>query len=448
MKITILPSDKGDCLFLESEDGTAILVDGGMPNSYVDHVQPFLGAWHKQHQRPLDLVYLSHIDQDHIAGVLQLMNDLVAWRIYRRKQERNEDWDLPKCPEPPQVKGIWHNGFHDMVEDNAGEIGSMLAARAIALNNSNNLNVQRLAAHYQAIAASIPESIKLSSRISGAQLKIPLNKEFGGKLAMVRGPKTRIQVNGKKSPEISVLGPFKDDLEKFKEKWNKWLKDKKNQANLTRTRDWRDREADRLDVSSMIGLDAEELGNRTKVTEENLASLMLLVRHRNKSVLLTGDGHYTDIIRGLEHNGFIKKGEKLHVDILKVPHHGSEHNLAPEFARQVTANHYVICGNGRHENPDLAVLDAIMESRIGTQELRSKKGKVGDSFQVWFNCSVKFLEREIKKRKDRGGDFEEYEKAKKHFEKIEKAMRQHEKKFKGRLKTNYLDRKPLEVDLG
>ena len=43
MKLTLLPSEKGDCLLLESPDKTAILIDGGMPDSYADYVRDFLG---------------------------------------------------------------------------------------------------------------------------------------------------------------------------------------------------------------------------------------------------------------------------------------------------------------------------------------------------------------------------------------------------------------------
>ena len=64
-------------------------------------------------------------------------------------------------------------------------------------------------------------------------------------------------------------------------------------------------------------------------------------------MLLTGDGHFADILKGLEHNGLLKEGKGLHVDVLKVQHHGSEHNFKREFAKRITADHYVICGNGR-----------------------------------------------------------------------------------------------------
>jgi beta-lactamase superfamily II metal-dependent hydrolase len=446
MRITLLPSDKGDCLLLEARDDTTILVDGGMPDSYIEHVRPFLGEWHKNTKRPLDLVYVSHIDEDHIGGVLELMNDLVAWRVYHHKVKMRKKWEKPEFLEPPPVTAIWHNAFHDIVEDNAGEIGSMLAARAAVLSNSTREGVEQLAAHYQAIAASIPQAIKLSSRIARGQLDIPLNKEFGGKLAMVRGPRTRIRLNGKKSPIISVLGPFEDELSKFKDKWDKWLEDKKNQAALRRTRDWRDRETDRFTTSEILALDSQELGDRKKVTEENLVSLMLHIEHDGKTILLTGDGHYTDIIRGLKHNQMIKKDDqRLHVDVLKVQHHGSEHNFTAEFAKQITADHYIICGNGRHENPDIRVLDRLLEGRLDAASSPDKGPAIATRFHVWFNCGVKFLKRDIDRRKRAHVPFKEYEKALTHFEAVEKCVAKHAKG--GRIKVHYLDTKPLVLDL-
>ena len=42
---------------------------------------------------------------------------------------------------------------------------------------------------------------------------------------------------------------------------------------------------------------------------------------------------------------------RLHVDILKVPHHGSERNISETFFDIVTADVYVISANGRDDNP-------------------------------------------------------------------------------------------------
>jgi beta-lactamase superfamily II metal-dependent hydrolase len=447
MKLTLLPSDKGDCILLESPDKTTILIDGGMLDSYTGHVREFVGRWRQKNKRPLDLVYLSHIDQDHIAGILQLMNDLVAWRVYRHKKAKGEKWPKPDFLEPPEIKGLWHNAFHDMVGDNAGEIASMLAASAAQLSNSSNPATLQLAAAYQAIAASVPEAIRLSRRVSAKQLNIPLNKEFGGKLAMVRTPAQNIRLNGATSPLIRILGPFKDDLENLRKVWNKWLTNEKNKATLTKLRkSLRDEDA-RFD-SGVVALDVDDdLGERKKVTEENLASLMLMVEHGGKTILLTGDGHYADILRGLEHNGVLSPGKGMHVNLLKIQHHGSEHNFKREFAKRITADHYVICGNGLHDNPDTRVLDVLALSRLGSGDEKSGNPEVDQPFEVWFNCSVAFLQQDIAKRKKEGRPFAKYEGAAKHFAEVEKTMKTHKAKAGGKMKLHYLDDAPLVLNL-
>jgi hypothetical protein len=239
VKLTIFPSDKGDCLLLESPDGTAILIDGGMRNSYVEHVRPVLGKWRKGDQnRKLDLVYLSHIDQDHIAGVLQLMDDIAEWRVYNYKTTNGGGGKKPGFAEPPEVGGLWHNGFSDLLTRNTGDIASMLAqkatpvalaqrpgkaasldaasvptpnvgairsmlgARASQLSNSVNPRAVALADAYRSVANSIPESIRLSGRTSSDQLGIPLNDEFDHLLALVRDPPQVIRLNGAASPSI------------------------------------------------------------------------------------------------------------------------------------------------------------------------------------------------------------------------------------------------------
>jgi beta-lactamase superfamily II metal-dependent hydrolase len=51
------------------------------------------------------------------------------------------------------------------------------------------------------------------------------------------------------------------------------------------------------------------------------------------------------------------------VDLLKVPHHGSDRNVTEGFFRQVTADHYVISADGRHDNPDPKMLAMLTNAR-------------------------------------------------------------------------------------
>ncbi len=186
MKLTVFQSDKGDCLLLEGNAGGRILVDGGMRDSYTAHVAPALGKLRAKKQT-IDVVYVSHIDQDHISGVLQMMEDEVDWRIHDYQLKHgNPTHKPPASPRPPKVKHLWHNAFHEQLNKNVGEVSDMLAASAAILSGSEISEVKELASRQANLVTSISEAIQLSRRISPEQLGIKLNHPAGGKLIMVR----------------------------------------------------------------------------------------------------------------------------------------------------------------------------------------------------------------------------------------------------------------------
>jgi beta-lactamase superfamily II metal-dependent hydrolase len=59
--------------------------------------------------------------------------------------------------------------------------------------------------------------------------------------------------------------------------------------------------------------------------------------------------------------------DQVHVDILKIPHHGSERNMSREFFEHVTADHYVISANGDFHNPDKSTLVMLSEATRGRE---------------------------------------------------------------------------------
>jgi hypothetical protein len=98
-------------------------------------------------------------------------------------------------------------------------------------------------------------------------------------------------------------------------------------------------------------------------------------------LLMTGYAHANEILKGLRVHGFLpEEGGALHVDILKLQHHGAEANIDEAFCRIVTADHYVFSGNGTHENPELAVINAVVSLRLENEETLTP-------FTLWFNSS-------------------------------------------------------------
>jgi len=400
VKLTAFQAGKGDCLLLEGADGRRMLVDGGMPAEFAEHVAPALSALRgADGEGMIDLVYVSHIDRDHIGGVLQLLDDLVAWRVHQYHLEvGNTSHRTPNVPRPPEVGAIWHNAFHEQLGRNAGPVAGMLAASAAILGGAEEgEEVAEAATRAGELAQSIPDAIKVSRRIGAGQLSIPLNAEFGGKLAYLRNkpPPSPIPLGG---ISLRVLGPSASHLRALRAEWNAWLET--HQAALDDIRR-RAREAERdLDFSQLdarlaltiaqadelrVALEkAKELGDIRAVTPPNLASLMLLVEENGRTLLLTGDGHSDHVLAGLRRHRLLDPDVGLHVNVLKVPHHGSEHNIDAAFCRRVTADDYVFCGNGEHTNPEIEVIDAVAESRWGPSNLLSPNPAAGGPFRFWF----------------------------------------------------------------
>ena len=61
----------------------------------------------------------------------------------------------------------------------------------------------------------------------------------------------------------------------------------------------------------------------------NLSSIVVLVESQGKRLLLTGDGRGDHTLAGLEAAGLLDGEGRIDVDVLKLPHHGSVRNVEP-----------------------------------------------------------------------------------------------------------------------
>ena len=409
MKLTIFQSDKGDCLLLEAKSGELMLCDGGMGPSMRNHVRGELSKL-RDAGRELEFAYISHVDNDHISGVLQLLQDEVEWRVFEHHQANGSPVKKPKFPRPPVIKGILHNGFRDQIKANKKPLDEIITARAIenllgamvpSLFGTAVPELMEAADEMQAIAAGIPESIQVTRLIAADALDIPLNKPPGvskaSRLLFAGRPGDEFELG---SMKFTLLGPTEDEVDKLRQGWIHWLQNNKEEAKKLRAELKK-----RIDEFSTGDLtdspfdlrDWEGIPDFKGVTVPNIASIMFMVEEDGKRLLLTGDGQQDFILAGLRRTGFLDDGDHLHVDVLKVQHHGSENNMDEDFAGKVSADHYVFCGNGEHENPNLDVIDILFNSR-------SEDDK---PFHFWFSTTSE-AQAEGTKKREYFADLEEH----------------------------------------
>jgi hypothetical protein len=304
----------------------------------------------------------------------------------------NLDYPKPEAPRPPEIGAIFHNSFHDQVGNNSGRIENMLAATATILSGSDHPWLRQVVEQRQNLVTSIQQAMKVSQRIKAQQLKIPLNPQFAGKLMMVTNEAPQISLG---SITLKVIGPFPSDMMKLRKEWNAWVEKNQKTVETIQTQARSDAsilsasEVERLlgpllGASRQLGATelalAKQLGNRKKVTTPNLASLMFLAEENGTTMLLTGDGHADDILKGLEHQRAFDASGRMHVNVLKVQHHGAEHNIHRDFCDRVSADNYVFCGNGEHHNPDLEAVQLVFDRRMANDE---------KAFKFWFNSTSK-----------------------------------------------------------
>jgi len=417
MHLTAFRSGKGDCLILENSKRSArILVDGGMPDAYRKHVAPALAELRKK-EKKLDVVYVSHIDEDHIGGILAMLDAEVAWRVHKfQKDEGNSKHKEPDAPRPVAAGKIWHNAFHEQLKKNAGAVEEAIAAAAPVLSRADLVEMREAGLEMSELVTSIHQAIQVSRRIGKRQLGIPLNPEAKGKLMMARKGQKPFNVGGMR---VTVLGPTAKHLERLRKDWNTWLRD--NEKALKEIREKAARGEKSFGTSDVrrllraLSLPAEAFGDPSSVTPPNLASLTLLVEEGDESILLTGDARGDQMLDGLRDAGRLSNGATLQVNVLKVQHHGSKNNIDPEFCDTVIATDYVFCGNGeQHGNPHPDVVELIAERRRKVD---------ATNFRFWFNSSEAVEEKQAPAA---------------HMAEIEKLVRRLAKNSKGRLKFKFL----------
>lgn len=309
----VVQAEFGDCLILQY--GTAakprfVLIDGGPPNNFADNLAPVLRQIGSQNAS-LDLAVLSHVDNDHIVGLVDYFAELQA-----------SGADLPR------PKELWHNSWGRTIDPDGA-----LAPRLKAL-----INATRTAAMPNAGNAVLGIDEGNALRTKAKVLGVPINKSLpSADLITVDKVPTPIVFDNLR---LQVVGPTQANLDRLHKDWVAWL-DKHEDA--------------------IQGDDPMVMANSDR-SVPNLSSIMLIAEADGKTILLTGDGRSDHLLDGLKMAGRLDGKGRCHVDILKLAHHGSDRDVTKQFFQQVTADTYVASANGRYGNPDLPTLTWIVEA--------------------------------------------------------------------------------------
>lgn len=310
--IQMLPAEEGDCLILtygkKGQRPHRILIDGGTPPTFERlkrYILDELGP-----ERHFELLIVTHIDDDHIGGILPLLRS-----------------DLGVT-----FGDIWFNAWDhlaprplDMLGPRQGDqLGNLLSQRP----------------------------------------KQPWNQAFGRGTVVVpdTGPLPVCTVKGLK---LTLLSPRWKELSVLDRTWI--AKSFKAHRIPGEDPDAPGRRGDFLGRPSRLARLARE-PFKPDASAANGSSIAVLAEYEGKRVLLTGDAFAPVLVEGIQRlPGF---EDTLAVDAFKLPHHGSDSNLSPRLLEVVSTSRYLISTNGRqYHHPDAEAVSRILASRRGPVEL-------------------------------------------------------------------------------
>ncbi|WP_159026278.1 amino acid adenylation domain-containing protein, partial [Streptomyces stelliscabiei] len=261
-----LDARHGDCFLVRwdaDHDGPAppgapgpdhervMLVDGGPAGVYRASLQGRLHRLTGGHGGPapdpppsdtpphLDVVCLSHVDDDHAGGLVRLFRDM------RQAQQDGEAL-------PYEVDALWFNSVEELVDQ-----------RAPGLSASVHPLLERAAASGTAVTASYNQGRDI--RNAAAALRLDGNAPFRGPLT--EGAETTLH-----DLDVTVVAPDEGALAELAERW---------------------REAKRRGDPEVISAAYAD------DSVPNLSSIVLLLRHADGTALLTGDARGDHVLAGL-----------------------------------------------------------------------------------------------------------------------------------------------------
>lgn len=323
-KLEALKAKYGDCLILHFGNEGAprrVLIDGGPAWAWKNSLEPRLQALRPDDQAdrstPLDLLMVSHVDVDHIGGVIKLFEAI---------KDARADHEAPIA----DIRELWHNSFADIVPERTATAAAPAGIELADLNEV--IPSERMSSGARLVLAGIKDGRILRQLARGTETPVNENLDNG---LVVAGT-----VRSLGDLELRVLGPGVDEVEALRDEWN-------------------------TEVEALLQAEEARAATAERSLDRaiaNLSSIVVLASVGEQRMLLTGDGRGDKVLEVLARNGLLDN-DTIHVDLYKWPHHGSIRNLPEGFFRKVTADHHVVSADGRHGNPDLETFQQLFAER-------------------------------------------------------------------------------------
>lgn len=344
IKINMFKAEDGDAFLLNFDSQQNILIDMGMPKTYENEIKEKL-IYLKDKEQRIDLLIISHIDEDHIGGAIKFL-------------ENNKENQII------EVSEIWHNSFKHL-QFNKLKVRQIDTDTKLVLNSMIEEN-QTINIQDGDNQISCKQGSSFASLIH--KYNYHWNTSFSNDTICLENKREIILENIK----FIFLSPSKEKLEKLSKKWLKELEKKKYDFEISDEEIFDDafefyvKQEQDYDVkdspcSSKNKIDFNKL---SKIEEKdsslsNGSSIAFIIEYKDKKLLFLGDAHEDIVYDSLEK----LKNEKYELvfDLVKISHHGSNKNISNRLVKLVDSKIFLFSTNGiSNKHPNLETISKIL----------------------------------------------------------------------------------------
>ena len=351
LELEMLPAAEGDALLLTygpTDAPRRILIDGGRRFTYKHLRERLLQIpLNDDGKRFFELLIVTHIDADHIEGVICLLQD-----------------DELNC----EFGDIWFNDWNHLEPLVAGQTPTHLGAA--------------------------------QGEFLGALLQakdLPWNEAFNGGAVVLPPEPDPLPVRELPGDvKLTVVSPTIEALIELREEWTEVIE----AAGFTPGN--RDAALQQFADKSWAKLPSH-LGDETSRStldhsEANGSSIAVLLDYEGIRLLLSGDA-WPHVLRPSLDRWCGEQAdppERVALDCFKLPHHGSKKNLTPQLMDAISCPTYLVSTSGsRFHHPDVDAIKIIIAGHDGDDKPELRFNYRSDDNDFWENhddCTTRYEE--------------------------------------------------------
>jgi len=345
--IKTYPSGSGDCIFFQLEEDAkryAIMIDCGKYTPEIKaHVENDL-------EKHINLLIATHIDNDHIDGLVEMFEQTPDVHIDRIFYNCNQNWN-------------GSSQSSEIINQDITALRRLLPSRAV--KDSGKIKADK--------AVTLAEKIAEKDEWWQAWDKEYITTETEPII---------LDENKDRYGKLTILSPSPDDIKKlnlkFKVEYSRLTKhilenggsvegkeklyELVERVATMKRENYEPYEAHKTGaISNLIEetLLKEAYDFRPEgVTDENGASIALMWEYGDKKVLFMGDAEPKYVATRIND---VYGDKQLFLESIKVSHHGSKHSTSHDLMMRVDSDHYFFTGGNLKDKPSLEAIMKIVK---------------------------------------------------------------------------------------